>query len=276
MTKESEKPEEIIDEITGALHDIHKDLVEGAMQVGQEIERFEGIRPLWVSIGESTITDPDLVNVYSSGVAALGTVRDEITDLRSGVAPILSHIGSISSSSDLTIAITDTTSIWAPPRTTLPPDPVFALTDRYSQTKSRLAKLDSSLAETYEAIREAVYGTRSDPGRVALYLIRQAFDHLFGLLAPDDEVRKSPYWREKEGDNPSQVTRKERIEYAAHAHIKSDTSARRLASSASHMVDVYEVLNKAHTRGPLDPEKSRNALKEMRVIIETWMEAIEI
>jgi hypothetical protein len=42
------------------------------------------------------------------------------------------------------------------------------------------------------------------------------------------------------------------------------------------MVDVYEALNKAHARGTLDAEKSRSALKEMRVIIETWMEAVEI
>ncbi len=277
INQESEKPEEIIDEITGTLQDIHKDLVEGATQVGQEIERFKEIRPLWKGLGESTITDPDLENVYTSGVTALGSVRNEMTDLRSQVTLIHGQIKSISSSSDSAISFTTSTaSFLASPNIPHTPDPVFAVTDRHSQTKSRLTKLDPSLSETYEAIREVLYGTRSDPERGALYLIRQAFDHLFELLAPDDKVRKSPYWREKEGDNPHQVTRKERIEYAAHTHIRSEITAKRLASFASHMVDVYEALNKAHARGTLDAEKSRSALKEMRVIIETWMEAVEI
>ena len=140
----------------------------------------------------------------------------------------------------------------------------------------RLRKLDPALADTFGAIKEVLYGTKSDPERAALYLIRQMFDHFFGLLAPDDLVRKSPYWEKKKGNNPDLVSRMERLKYAAYEHVSDDTKRERLLATAKHMLYVYNALNRAHTRGKLDVSKARSALREMESLIQNWVIAIEL
>jgi hypothetical protein len=284
MTEENdkhltEKPEEIIDEITSTLDDIHDDLVDSSTKVGHEIERFKAIRPVWAHLGKSSTTDPDVAHIYSSGVGALSSIRDEMKSLRSHVAPLGGLIGTISTSTDLALSVTATTgSFFDPAITNFVPldDPLLPKLPRYPEPKRCLAKLDPALANTYEGIWEVLYGTRSDPERGSLYLIRQAYDHLFGILAPDDEVRASPYWHEKDDEDPERVTRRERIEFAAQTRIRDQSKAQRLATSAKHMLKVYKALNKAHDRGSLDPAKARKALREMKIIIENWVEALDL
>ena len=50
--------------------------------------------------------------------------------------------------------------------------------------------------------------------------------------------------------------------------------SQRLLNSSKHILDVYEALNRAHTRGSLQPEKARTALKEMNSVIENWVEGL--
>jgi hypothetical protein len=285
MTEENnkdltEKPEEIIDEITSTLDDIHDDLVDSSTKVGHEIERFKAIRPVWAHLGESTTTDPDVAQIYSSGVDTLSSIRDEVKSLRSHVAPLSNFIGVVSTTTDLAISVTSSTGSFSEPSITnfIPlNDPLLPRPPRHSETKRRLAKLDPALADTYEGIWETLYGTRSDPERGSLYLIRQAYDHLFGILAPDDKVRASPYWHEKKDDrDPKRVTRMERIKFAAYTRIRDQSKAKRLAAGAKHMLDVYKALNRAHQRGPLDLTTARNALRQMQTIIEHWVEALDL
>ena len=100
------------------------------------------------------------------------------------------------------------------------------------------------------------------------------FDHLFGVLAPDDKVKVSPYWEPKDDNETNQVTRAERIEYAANTHIRNKTASERLIASTKHMLEVYNTLNKAHKRGKLDRSQSRESLKEMQSIIEDWVQSL--
>ncbi len=92
--------------------------------------------------------------------------------------------------------------------------------DQSTKFNEHIAELDKDLAKTYQEIWEVLYATRSDPDRGALYLIRHAYDQLFRCLAPDSEVRNSPYWKEKFGDKPNQIYRNERILYAINTHIE--------------------------------------------------------
>ena len=271
-----EKPEEIIDEINSELTHLHDSLIEGATQVGEQIERYSGMRGAWVTLGESSTTSQDLADVVTSGIIYLSSVRNEVKQLRIQILPSLGLIHRISPSTDTSASITGSTAGLLDIELDLPDDPPFAITDRYESTRDKLAKLDESLALTYEEIRQVLYGTHSDPERGALYMLRQAYDHFFGLLAPDDDVRDSKYWEEKEDSNPNLVTRAERIEYAAHTHIADDATAKRLAASANHMTNVYRSLNRAHERGEIDAEKARTALKEMQTIIDSWVEALDL
>jgi len=138
----------------------------------------------------------------------------------------------------------------------------------------RFAKLDPALGDTYWQIWEALYATRADRERSALFLMRQAFDHLFDRLAPDGDVRDSIYWHPKEGDKPNQVYRSERLQYAAHMHIKDQNRANTLAASTKQMLDLYDALNMAHTRGRLNQDKARKALLAMRQMLEDWADAL--
>jgi hypothetical protein len=284
MTEENDKhltenPEEIIDDITSTLDNIHDDLVASSTKVGHEIERFKAIRPVWARLGESGTTDPDAAQIYVSGVYALSSMRDEVESLKGRIAPLRDLVGTIPTLTDFALSVTSSTgSFFDPSITNFIPlnDPLLPRPPRHSETKRRLAKLDPALADTYEGIWETLYGTRSDPERGSLYLIRQAYDHLFGILAPDDKVRASPYWHEKKDDrDPKRVTRRERIEFAAYTRIRDQSKAQRLAASARHMLDVYEALNRAHQRRSLDPTKARRALHEMKIIIEDWVEALD-
>jgi len=89
-------------------------------------------------------------------------------------------------------------------------------------------------------------------------------------------VRASPYWHEKDDEDPNHVTRRERMKFAAYTRIRDQSKAQTLAASAKHILDVYKALNKAHQRGSLDPAKAREALREMRTIIEDWVEALDL
>ncbi len=273
-----EDPGEIIDDITSAFDDIQKDLSEGATLAGEEKERFELMRPAWKDLADQTTTDPDIADVYSSGLVVLAAFRDElfefkpqVSDLSASFMRVLPSSDSTSSTTSATVSIVSHGSIWMPEKVTLP------RYSRYEETRERLSNLDDALGSTYQSVREVLYGTRSDPARGALYLTRQLFDHFFGLLAPDEKVRASPFWTSKpDEDDPDLVTRPERVQYAAETHVADLARRSTLLASARHMVSVYATLNKAHKRESLDENQAKEALREMFTLIGSWAWAIEI
>jgi len=58
---------------------------------------------------------------------------------------------------------------------------------------AKMSRLDPALGATYQAVNEVVYGTTHDPARGGLFLLREAFNQLFSIIAPDDEVRNSAF-----------------------------------------------------------------------------------
>lgn len=270
----SKKPTEIIDDMVSELGGLQGNLQERALQVGEQRARLGSMRPYWARIEKARADDPGLKGIYDAGVGALFSEHREIASLRTRIEPALELVEQLQHSSDLTIGITGGTASMAIQGFDFPSEPAFFLTDKYTRTRDKLEDLDPSLCHTYEAIREVLHGTASDPERAAMYLLRQAFDHLFGLLALDTEVRSSLFWQQKPGASSQQVTREERITYAAHTHIRDKGRADSLASSSKHMVVVYRELNAAHKRGPLGSTRCRGALKEMQEIIEAWVQEI--
>ena len=275
---DQERPEEIIDEMVGSLADIHTRLVDAASQVGEAQERVEGVRPSWQGMAEAHTADPETAAVYISGVHALSAYRDQLKLLAGEDTSIQSVASIVSGSSDGTSAITAVThSFFSQGVLSVPPPPpTLPSKEDSAKFEATLRSLDPSLAATYSSIREALYGTRSDPDRAALYAIRQVFDHLFSILAPDDRVRASPYWRPKSEGDPKKVSRDERLRYAANTNAHSPTQARSLIASSRHMLNVYEALNRAHTRGQVDPVRSRSSLREMDALLRQWVSATDL
>lgn len=278
-SSDRENPEEIIDDITTTLEALQMDLSEGATIIGEEKERFEAIRPAWVELSSRVTTDPDVAQIYASGVDALAAFRDELKEYRPLVSGLTSRlIYGFSSSSDFTISTTSATvSMFSAGGLNLPDKVTLPRFGKFEETRSRLAKMDSSLADTYAAVREVLYGTHSDPERGALYLTRQLFDHFFGVLSPNDEVKSSDIWRRKSGeDDTKDVTRLDRIYYAADIHVQDQAKQKTLLTSAKHMLEVYNALNKAHKRGIVNQQQARQALNEMFTLIDSWVWAIDI
>ncbi len=277
--QKSEKPEKIIDDIVTRLDDMHRSLVDGATYVGYARDAFRTIRPMWVSLGNSGITDPVGASIYASAVNFLSAFRDEVRAQQSSVIVLSGLLQQTSGSVVSFINASGATASFIPNVSVIPFSEnyvPFPSPDLHKSYAERFSRFDQALGKTYQEIWEALYGTRADPERGALYLVRQAFDHLFDKLAPDDEVRRSSYWTQKERGKENQVWREERIRFAAAKHIKDQGRSNTLIASAKHMTDVYEGLNRAHERGGLNQMKARQALAEMRSILEEWADAIGI
>lgn len=277
---DNEKPEEIIDEIVNILDGLHTELAQDAIDVGQAKDKYLTMRSKWESLGNASTGDPDIAQIYYSGTMALSSIRDDYKSIADNYSPVHGLMGTILPSTDTGLSLTNSTanlmvSVTHPKiRVDVDIEPVP--TSQREKTRAGLRKLSLELVETYDAIWETLYGTRSDPERGSMYLIRQVFDHLFAILAPDDKVMASKFWHPKDDHEPNQVTRAERIEYAAFTHVKNETASKRLIASTNHMLDVYKTLNKAHKRGKLDRSQSRGSLKEMQAIIADWIQSLSL
>jgi hypothetical protein len=108
-----------------------------------------------------------------------------------------------------------------------------------------------------------------------MFQARQAFDEFFQLLAPDEDVRNSKFFKRKKGLKPDQVSRSERIQYAAHFCVQDEILAESLAVQADHVVEIYKRLNKAHKRGILERENVLEDLKSMLGVLEQWVDALK-
>jgi len=269
-----ERPDQIVGDIINNLNELHREFIKSSMEIGQAVEKYGKLQNCWKQLDESKINNPFLYQLYKNSSDFLSTARDEIIAQKRQAERLDIFIDKISRTTDLISASTGST-VSMFNLDYVFDDPTFDTHDRFQQTTHYLEKLDPSLARTYKSIPENLYCTNSDPARSALFMIRQSFDHLFNILAPDEDVRKSVFWKRKNGDHPNQVTRSERFNYALNKHVTDTTTKSMLSASTKHMLTIYNELNSAHKRGKLDESKAKAALKEMQVLIERWIENIQ-
>jgi len=273
-------PEDVerdFDEAIGMADSLHQDLVDGAQRLGYARDVLLHSKPYWVKLAEMSEGTPAVTPIADSGAKFIRAYRDELAGLREQTDIPLSGLNAAAGSAVWFSATSGSVSsiVRVPEAGEIPYEACpFHIEVGLPVYADRFAKLEPALGDSYRQIWEALYGTRADPERSALFLMRQAFDHLFGCLAPDDDVRNSKYWYPKRRDKANQVDRAERIKYAAHTHIKDANRANTLAASAKQMVDLYRALNAAHTRGELNRKKARDALLAMRHMLEDWADAL--
>jgi hypothetical protein len=147
---------------------------------------------------------------------------------------------------------------------------------RIEQYAHRLDSLDPELGKVARSVWQSFYGGAESAARTSIFLMRQLYDHFFSLLAPDEDVRRSPFFTEKDGDKPHQVHRRERLRYAACVRVPDKALGEALYNEAGQILDLYERLNRLHARGPLDPNAVREVLTSMQAVIEQWMDAVGI
>ena len=271
-----EKPEEIIDEITTRLDQMHQKLVETSIYIGYARDAVDSVRPVWERLANSTSNDPDVVDIYNTNLRFLQSFRDEVRSYQEMTTPLTGILNNTAGTASIFVSASGTTDAFF--GSTIPSTPsefpIFTTPNQHEIYTTRFSRFDEALGKTYQEIWEVLYGTRADPERAALYLIRQSFDHLFDKLAPDERVRKSTFWTRKDGEKSEQVWRDEKIQYAASTHIKDVARAKTILESSKHMLSVYQALNRAHERNSIDRLKARKALEEMRTFLEDWANAI--
>ena len=178
---EIEKPEEIIDEIVNSFDNLQKHFSESAVIAGQEKERMRGMRKYWVEIGNTDTHDENIAKVVVSGSNALLAFRDEVKNYESIAIPITEKMELLDLGVNSTAGNTSTSASLVLFRSIEQKEFTKPVFDNYNKIYSRISNIDTDLAKTYSEIREVLYGTRADPERGALFLIRQAYDHLFGI-----------------------------------------------------------------------------------------------
>lgn len=267
----------LFDDTITLTDDLQQGLVKTAQSVGYSRDALVQTRQYWVRLTEMAKESPELTPFAMNAFDFIRSYHDEIAALQCQANIPSERFHAAAGTADAFLAVTDTTysivMVTGVAQIQYRPRP-FPIEDSPQTYAARFSRLDPALGRTYQGIWEALYATRADPARGALFLMRQAFDHLFGLLAPDEKVRTSKYWKRKSGKKPNQVSRSERLKYAAFTHIKDPNRAGTMAASTKQVQDLYRALNMAHRRGELDEGKARKALLAMRRILEEWADAI--
>lgn len=279
-------PEDIRAEFESAIKNaeqIQEDLIDAAQNAGYIRAQFQYDYPFYIRLAELAQDTTYLQPFVESGFRYLQAVNNVLSQKKSSA-----HIMAVMLNTVCSSASTFTSGSM----TLLPeffegekydPPPYFAPND--DLVKSRLAKIDPILAKTYQEIGQVFHGTTADPSRAALPMMRQVADFFFRMLAPNEEVRDSPYWKPKDRlseerikklqeDEEKQVYRAERMTFAANIHIKDENRKAILIESIRNFLHTYKLLNEFHGDGQISESQAQSALKAMKSLIEEWSEAV--
>lgn len=157
------------------------------------------------------------------------------------------------------------------------PDPPSGWSPKRSdQYVLRLEKLDPELGKLMRSVSQLYYGGAENAERAALLSMRQLYDHFFEIVAPDDDVRLSTYFAQKQGEKANQIHRKERIRYAVNERVPDKVLGQALEAQAEYILELYDKLNQLHRRGPLKRDEAKEVLKSMQTIMEQWIDALAL
>ncbi|MCX6055327.1 MAG: hypothetical protein NTZ74_10515 [Chloroflexi bacterium] len=257
---------------------LHNHFSKMSEYVGYSREMLKAAQPNFIELYDQVTINPGLNNIVSSGYEVVRSIEIDTRELLCNIPsqagrliPMTITSGSMGGTISISAYMAGLTHVFQPYTI---PNPLPGMSNEDCSTK--FAVLDPALARCYDEVWETYYGTATDRCRGAMYLMRQVYDHFFGLLAPDKMVRSSVYWKEKDDEKPTQIYRSERINYAAYTHIKDESTANLYAKMSKHIIELYELLNDAHKRGEYDEDKAANTVLEMDKVLKDWVEVIPI
>jgi len=261
------KPTEILGQMTEAVENLHKKSTSATIELGKMRQVLPEAKSLWEKIEKTQGQD----SLKMIGTAVLASQLGVLKGLENNMGDIYTSLKGIAPSG--IVGMTMTTASFS--AVEYEPSKAFiqitkeSNVDDYSENLNRISP---ALGDTYRSAAEALFGLGADSERTALLKFRQTFDHLFDALAPDEQVRRSPFFTDKEGDKKDQVLRRERISYALDQHVRSNNDL--LKNSTDHMIEVYNELNSAHKRGEIDQRRARAVCFEMKSMIEQWVDSV--
>ena len=258
-------------EIADFLAQRQRHYAERAQDFGYSREVFETVVSSFTNVSDNPI--------FSATEASLSKfdeflrVREAKTDALSFDVSSASY--ALGSTSTSTASLTASVELGTWIQKVRPPDPPPHWTkDRIEQYARKLGALNAELGNLARSVWQSFYGGSDSAERTSVFLMRQLYDHMFSLLASDEEVRNSAFFKHKKGNKPQQVHRRERLQYAAFTRVPDRLLGEALFREADQVLDLYEQLNRLHTRGALDPVATRNVLTSMQAVIEQWVDAL--
>lgn len=266
------------DELDQSVENLQSNFVQGAEYSGYIKGALSTSRRIYSYIIGKSVDRPELVPILISGMDYFGVLNNQLNVINSQIEPSINNLASLAST---VYSVTSSTGTMTLPNLEFTIEdspfepPPFMKKDREVYA-AKFYRLDATLGSNYRGVWETYYVSKSEPIRGALFLLRQTFDHLFSLLSPDDDVRSSPFWQPKVGNDINKIHRIERIQYAANEHIREESKSKTLSASANHVNEVYNQLNLLHSREAIDPVKGTAILNSMSSILEEWIETIEM
>ncbi|HVU23469.1 MAG TPA: hypothetical protein VHE13_05035 [Opitutus sp.] len=255
-----------------------KTFAQCALQAGQVEAALGATREYWSELARTRGNEAEANSAIQSGMSNVAQISLSLSETWKKSSPPIDALRSIALTAVAYGTTTAATSelLHIPGRSdlqvTLVPNIDY---QGDSNLASRLESLDPALGAIARQIWECLYATNADPERSALFMMRQTWDYFFGSLAPDQQVKKSEFFAPKQGPRPDVVSRDERIRYALDRHIRREHDRARLFASAKHALNLYDELNRAHTRGELDRAKAVTSLHALNDWLVLWVDALE-
>jgi hypothetical protein len=169
-------------ETGNTLNKLHQHYTDGAKFTGYMKDRLEANESCWGSLAEYSPGDPEIDVIIASGESFITSYRKKLNHLYNQLPnqsdELITLANSAATFDATTASLTDVIFVFKGKEIDHQPCPFIDQED-YSSRASRLERLDRSLANTYRQVWEALHGTRSDPERAAMYLMRQTYDHFF-------------------------------------------------------------------------------------------------
>ncbi len=264
-----------IEELKSGLDDLHGRYHKATEFIGYARDSVIKSAPIWISIADGIQSNPENLPFVYGALNDLRNLNAVVKREKEKVSDLVGDTMALSAGSAVFASATGTTAdlLGMKQSVILLPSPQSEY-QKEKQIASQLESYDSELGKLYRQVDDVIHVTRSEADRPILVLWRQFFDHLFDKLAPDDKVRNSPFFQKKKGEKPDQVTRIERIRYAAFTHVKDPSQARLLSGQAEQVNKIYSELNKLHKRGPLNLQQSRHAAETMKNHMLQWAIAL--
>lgn len=267
----------LISEINSILEELQKKHIQSAHDLGVTRENFNNLIPFFLN--NNLNSESDYLPFLSIAKDYLTSFRDQVQAHGHKAEVVFNDTNPIMASG---VAFTTSTgTAWSIiDHDSYPENKIIFPQNQHTRDYyySKFTQIDASLGRTYKEIDEIIHTTLADPERAALFMARQSFDHFFDAIAPDEDVRKSSYWREKESfesKDTNTVWRIEKIEYAINKHITDPLKAQNLVDQSKYILETYRLLNKAHTRGEIDIQEANNLIISMKTILEEWVVALD-
>jgi hypothetical protein len=275
--KDTENIGRIFEEVANIAELNQRETLQHAEKFGYIAHAARSIGATYESTYFSDISTPDQEYLRQNAIAVGGFLKDTIGSITPYVYETSKSVDEALQVFAVTSTTADTTCnifLEGPARSEIEPCPFLSKSDAKA-CEEKLALLDGPLAGVYRSAWHNLYADNFDPGRGALWQLRQVYDHFFELLAPAEQVVQSSFWAPKSDPPFEAIHRAERVQYAANRWIANESQRKALQESDKSMLRAYNKLNQAHERGEIDLEKARRAFKNMDAMLRNWIDGIQ-